>query len=100
MLLDYESPAVGFHVDEERDLGGWTPTEHGEEEHAGDKGSIVAVMGDHLSGDGDVGRLGRKIEVFNWGDDVDLEGICAACGRPLIVMELETKLRFQGVEDV
>ena len=42
--------------------------------------SLVEEMGDGLRS----GWLGRKVEVFNWGDDVDLEGICDWCGTPVL----------------
>lgn len=31
------------------------------------------------------GKLIRKMEMFNWQDDIDLEGICNWCNGPLLL---------------
>ncbi len=80
-LQDYPSPAVGLSVDEEQDLGGWIPfsvDRQGEEAGVG-----VTKFGDGGERFRD-GRLTRKMEAFNWRDDVDLEGICDKCNSPLL----------------
>jgi hypothetical protein len=68
-LLDYPCPPVGFYIEEERDLGGWG---------AISKESVVDSRERFRDG-----KLVRKIESFNWRDDVDLEGICDFCNSPL-----------------
>lgn len=83
-VLDYECPAVGFYVEEGKDLGGWVALpENGAE--AGGEGSVVAVAGTEMGERLRSGRLTRRIEVFDWGDDVDLEGICEWCGGAVIL---------------
>ncbi|EQB48610.1 hypothetical protein CGLO_12147 [Colletotrichum gloeosporioides Cg-14] len=78
-LLDYASPAVGFYVDEGKDLGGWAELDA--DEKGGDELGVTA------SADGGErfrdGKLTRKVETFNWQDDIDMEGICDWCNGPM-----------------
>lgn len=78
-LYDYACPAVGFVIDEESDLGGWVALEDDGEEDEG-LGVIATADGGERFRDG---KLTRKIEAFNWRDDIDLEGICDYCNRPI-----------------
>ncbi|KDN63409.1 hypothetical protein CSUB01_11577 [Colletotrichum sublineola] len=78
-LLDYASPAVGFYVDEEKDLGGWDKID-GEEKGGDDLGVTATADGGERLRDG---RLTRKVESFNWQDDIDMEGICDWCNGPM-----------------
>ncbi|KAK2012798.1 hypothetical protein LZ32DRAFT_677075 [Colletotrichum eremochloae] len=68
-LLDYASPAMGFYVDEEKDLGGWDKID-GEEKGGDDLGVTATADGGERLRDG---RLTRKVESFNWQDDIDME---------------------------
>lgn len=78
-LPEYGCPAVGFYVDEEKDLGGWTELDtDGTEE--GEVGITAAADGGERFRDG---KLTRKIEAFNWQDDIDMEGICDWCNSPM-----------------
>lgn len=72
--MPYPCPAVGFYVDEERDLGGWVPYEA--------EGTGAPARGEKLRD----GRLVmRKMEGFSAQDDIDLEGICFICKGPIYV---------------
>ena len=84
VILDYACPAVGFYVEEDKDLDGWTALRaSAQEDEEGDEAVAVAETGSVGERMGS-GKLTRRIEMFNWGDDVDLEGICDWCGCRLI----------------
>jgi len=83
-VLEYECPPVGFYVEEDRDLGGWVALPENDPQEGGE-GSVVAVAGTEAGERLRSGRLTRRIEVFDWGDDVDLEGICDWCGGAVIL---------------
>lgn len=79
-LLEYACPAVGFFVDEEKDLGEWTALSgEGEGDEVG-VGVTETGSGSERFRDG---KLIRKMEMFNWQDDIDLEGICNWCNSPI-----------------
>lgn len=72
--MPYPCPAVGFYVDEGRDLGGWLPYEA--------EGTGAPPRGEKFRD----GRLVmRKMEGFSAQDDIDLEGICFICKGPIYV---------------
>ncbi|KAK3389894.1 hypothetical protein B0H63DRAFT_464493 [Podospora didyma] len=74
--LPYPCPPIGFYVDEERNLGGWVPAKIEVDDAVVNAGR---EQEERLSN----GRLVRKVEYFDWDDDVDLEGICENCNAPL-----------------
>ena len=84
-LQDYTSPAMGLFVDEERDLGGWTPfCAEGKGEEEEEEGAGVTKTG----GGGERfrdGKLTRRIEAFDWRNDIDLEVFCDQCNRSLLI---------------
>ena len=82
-IVDYACPVVEFYVDEDKDLGGWTALPTNVQEDEGDEAVAVADTGGAGERMGS-GKLMRRIEMFNWGDDLDLEGICYWCGGPVI----------------
>ncbi|KAF5010745.1 hypothetical protein FDECE_3100 [Fusarium decemcellulare] len=81
-FVNYTCPAVCFYVDEDKDLGGWTALrESAQSDEEADEAVAVAETGgiwERLRS----GKLTRRIEIFDWEDDIDLEGICDWCGRP------------------
>jgi hypothetical protein len=68
-VIPYPCPPVGFYVDEERDLGGWGPPT-----------KDTVVQSDERLHDA---RLLRRMEYFNFQDDIDLEAICDFCNNPV-----------------
>ena len=78
--MPYSCPAVGFYVDEERDLGGWVPYEA--------EDTSAPARGEKFRD----GRLVmRKMEGFSAQDDIDLEGICFICKGPIYVSASPTR---------
>lgn len=78
-LIDYASPAVGFHIDEGKDLEGWAEIDADEKD--GDEPGVTATAdgGEHFRD----GMLTRKVETLNWQDDIHMEGICDWCNGPM-----------------
>lgn len=70
----YPCPAVGFYVDEERDLGGWVPYEA--------EGTGAPARGEKFR---DGLLVMRKMEGLSAQDDIDLEGIYFICKGPIYV---------------
>lgn len=73
-LLDYACLVVGFFVDEEEDLGGWT---------------ILNTERQGETGEVDIMET-RNMEMFSWQDNVDLEGICDICNGLLLCLLVQT----------
>jgi hypothetical protein len=72
------SPPIGIYLDEEMDLGGWVaPVLMLDRESR--RNSNLQKRGTQE------GKLVRKVEYFNWEDDVDLEGVCDQCNKPLYI---------------
>ncbi|KAH6989757.1 hypothetical protein BKA56DRAFT_711347 [Ilyonectria sp. MPI-CAGE-AT-0026] len=83
-LLEYACPAAGFFVDEKKDLGEWTAfSGEGEGDEVG-VGVTETGSGSERFRDG---KLIRKMEMFNWQDDIDLEGICNWCNSPAFLKQ-------------
>ena len=72
----YAFPPAVLFVDEDRDLGGWRALEN-----TGNGHDVTLVVQKHDRFRD--GKLTRKMERFNWEEDVDLEGICDWCNSPI-----------------
>ncbi|KAK3315619.1 hypothetical protein B0H66DRAFT_347658 [Apodospora peruviana] len=80
-LMWYACPPAVIFVDEDKDLGGWKPLVVADEDkdEESSMGIVAGTSTDRLRD----GRLTRRIEAFNWQDDMDLEGICENCHAPI-----------------
>lgn len=79
-LNDHTSPAMCLFLDEEKDMGGWIPFLTERECTSEEEGVTRAAGLEERFRDG---KLTRRLETLNWEDDVDLEGLCDFCNRPL-----------------